>query len=635
MTHLHRKPEEAAIGHDSLSDNKQGIDSLSTVPLSGALNGRSTHSSSSMARLRRHKKWSGSRKSPRATRNTPSSSSPRHWRSAATDHSGSTTHSSLQSVGTPRRSLSSPVRESGRESTTPQSVATSSSSRRSLSTWSNSRRSLRRIPSGRRVTTPTRTASLENSLHHPPPPPPPPPQTPQSALGESITDFSYTEHTYYSEGDYVLDQTDRDNIDDNDSSNDDEDDDDDIDDNGSDSVGWDSDSGVPYTLHRANSRMSLDAETLSSAFTLNDLASVDSVSSLEVEDDYHPNVVDLQQLDTTDDPTTNNNKLADPNSSRSRHLALPPLELVDTVDDISLDSGEREQRRLHKHMDVHELREVFCHSRSLQQQQQQGSSSLPETGQDHAVSVRGPLINVDEVEEFLDEDEDVAMQRTIARMHKSFAISGFAVKTSKDDDDDEYEEEEVVAHTDAATQGRGRMRRNSFDDGTYSYHNATDAPTDLAAAKHFLAGLASSAPGLGERTKPKQDDQVHHHLRVDSKGSIASSEYTEVVSSVDGEILSDGDDDDDNQMDDANERTLSHSQSNGKPNVCVSPLPGANSKLVPNGGGDTSSGPLPRGNASSDSSDFEEVVVQQSEDNDYEEDTIEENLDEECIHSRL
>ncbi len=316
-------------------------------------------------------------------------------------------------------------------------------------------------------------------------------------------------------------------------------------------------------LQRANSRMSLGAQTLSSAFSLNDLGSTGTISSLELDVDPH--------IDADDHGSVEGGVIA-----WDGQFVNGSYSLRDDIDDECCSGGTSplRQRRMDQREEMREIRDVFCQFRKDTQ------AGKTERGRNHVEVERdgGPDKEKPSDVEYdaacqANDDYDTALQRTISRMHQSMAITGLGAPprggsprkskaqqvASRDTADIVSEEDEeeffVLEDDDESQTADHRIRNNSFDDLYTESDN--NMPTNLLAAKQFLTGLAMSSKERPERTQSSMNDastddrrgpvapqspnrhymSPHgHHFprrRVHSRDSMASSEYTEVLVSSD------------------------------------------------------------------------------------------------------
>jgi len=133
----------------------------------------------------------------------------------------------------------------------------------------------------------------------------------------------------------------------------------------------------PRRPRRVSSLDELSAHTLSTAFTLNDLESIETVSSLDVDDDRDNNNNNnddgfgfIDDDDDDDEDVVESPKMVELMTHNTTTAIIKTSEvlcndvddeMMNKVDDSSLDTVERERRRIDKHTEAHELREVFCH----------------------------------------------------------------------------------------------------------------------------------------------------------------------------------------------------------------------------------------------------------------------------------
>ena len=107
------------------------------------------------------------------------------------------------------------------------------------------------------------------------------------------------------------------------------------------------------------------------------------------EDLEYPKMVETTDNIVKDDE---NHDIDDDNKTNKVHKrdgfeAAGPCKMmmIELDDDTSLTTVEREQRRMDKHTEVHELREVFCHSPSYHHHHDQNSDSYSTKNHDVAI----------------------------------------------------------------------------------------------------------------------------------------------------------------------------------------------------------------------------------------------------------
>ena len=309
----------------------------------------------------------------------------------------------------------------------------------------------------------------------------------------------------------------------------------------------------PRTLQRERSDMSLSCHTLSSAFTLNDLNSVGTVSSLEADGDDanidhdHQHVVDeieefvedgnlisvegvgilsLRMMPSTpaisgphqpQEQQQQPHHYRTPPSSRRRRKHLAPTssrltktpKSYDTVDDTcSLDSDDRRIRQIEQKVEALHLRETFSNhhyhhhneKHQQQQQQQQQEEDATHTNEDD------DIIEEEILEEVVEEEE-----------YEELIVEDTEVEEVQGDEDEFHEDESdncplnrpnhhIVStplHSSIAanvtnSQQQQQQRQHSTNvtstaEEENGYRERNDSfPSKLSDAKEYLARLASS-----------------------------------------------------------------------------------------------------------------------------------------------
>jgi hypothetical protein len=398
--------------------------------------------------------------------------------------------------------------------------------------------------------------------------------------------------------------------------NDDDDDDDDVSDydDNSTEFGYYSDSGLPNQHHRHNnsnnndfhnnrtpsrmlqqerSTMSLSCHTLSSAFTLNELGSAGTVSSLEADvdiDNEYTHVVEeieefvedgnlisvegvgILSLRTLNLSSSSHQRHQQqyhrtPSSSSSRRRRrqnrLPPSSSrlintpgsFDTIDDTcSLDSDDRRIRQIEQKVEALHLREAFSHHHHHHQEKHGADNGNKNKDDEDTIEediveeIIEEEIIVEETEfeeeEIIDDDYDFPEDRVdaaLATIHDRTTVSS-TLHASMAVNDTTCKQQRTTKQNYGTTsqQDKGCPERYSRD---FDFEGEDAFPTNLSDAKQYLARLADNNRS---RSRTSSSTEVGQHqndimppprrlYRDRSSAAYTSDEYTEEVVSSDEE----------------------------------------------------------------------------------------------------
>lgn len=352
---------------------------------------------------------------------------------------------------------------------------------------------------------------------------------------------------------------------------------------------WNSDDGILYqhnsdieTSRRPVRRQmsggmsSLSAHTLSTAFSLDDLGSADTVSSLEdevddVDDDHGEVLPSTDPVITFDGVGLLNMGRSSPKLWRSSPSQLSPKRLnfpaaavvaqADTVNDLcSLDSTDQKLRRVQEKVVSHQLKRAFgSRPRNLRRRQRRSRRPCDEeTKEDSNCQSEGSIdeeeiqeiVAAEEIdEEVVVEDTESGVRRLVSRMHRSIVITTPLRKLKTDhpslesrrrwNNSNSNNESDKEEDSDQEFFPSGRTYSMDELDGTAD--DGEDFLNDVDAARAYLLSMAVR-PQHG--LLPGNSPEGQHHERTNSHdGSAAavfysSDDYTEVlVSSSDGSLI--------------------------------------------------------------------------------------------------
>jgi hypothetical protein len=315
-------------------------------------------------------------------------------------------------------------------------------------------------------------------------------------------------------------------------------------------------------LSRQSSRMSLSAHTLSTTFSLDDLGSPDTVSSLEDEDgedDIEDDEFPTDALITVDGVGLLNLGVCSPTVGQSlspkRNKNLHGIaKAPDTVNDLcSLDSTDQKLRHFEQKVVTHLLRNAFSHK--LRGRRKISPSINDELGRHHGDSSSDDEGFIEEVvdeeeeeiivEEILEEveeevaikdDYDVEVRRVFSKMHQSMVIST-PQRIFKTHHHHHHLSAKRPIRANRSFEELTDIvpRKYALDDLDERTNVGEDFPSNVGTAKLYLAHLAHErlTPNIPtERSKassrtPSQDGSAMH----------SSDEYTEILVSSDDSFV--------------------------------------------------------------------------------------------------
>ncbi|KAG7369612.1 hypothetical protein IV203_027358 [Nitzschia inconspicua] len=358
--------------------------------------------------------------------------------------------------------------------------------------------------------------------------------------------------------------------------------------------GWNSDDGIAYTndapilvntttttatttdhrftnrplqnsSNRQPSSMTLSAHTLSTAFSLDDLGSAATVSSLgddddddddDDTDDNHFGLSARQTLFTVDGVGILNIGASTPTTTATTtkirgNGIITNKKNTDTIDELcSLNSTDRKLRHLEQKIATHEM----CNNMGNRTKNRTAGRTANTTTADSNNPSESSMTEGNFHEDDEDDDQDVTEEsveeeeeeeeslvendqheaevlRVVSRMHQSMVITnappgkgttnphmmmmlsstkrGLADPVLPKDDDDDDDDDDNTKHF--------FSRKYSLDDLDGSANDETDFPNDLSAAREYLSRLAA-----GHFRNHTHDDGSANHY-------YSSDDYTEVL----------------------------------------------------------------------------------------------------------